>query len=495
MHLTQSNARKGGALAALFAAFALCSILTITGLSDFFETVQTATHVQQDKPYAGLGPARLLTSGCYLTLWAVYGVWLLQKPPLPNRFNRLVRRSLPFLLLAFLAYPLSDDIYLYLQYGTMSLQGVNPYLTPAGNQPTEFLPFLYWKQTSTYGPISLLSFIVCAAFAPLSPLLSIYLFKGICLLAHVLSSYLIWRWVPGVYQRSRLAIAYLLNPFLLITMVSDAHVDVFLCLELILFIGCLYQRRYTAALLAVIAGVFTKTIPIVWIPFVVAFLVRRGRWRALVIAAGSTLLIGVLLSHTLLPTIAAWKSLLNPGVGMMTARSLHHLVSMVMVSVTRLNYFAQMQVLSWLSTGLMAGFAVFYFMRLFRRFRSRADSETDLVADLGWVTLALLLFASPWVMPWYPAILLPIGVFGVNLPIFSLASLMFGFSTGVLFGAASGYGLMGILSVLVSLGPTLAIVLLRHRLLRAVAPIVTRLPGMRQPSPVEPVPQPTAPLS
>ncbi|HCF26443.1 MAG TPA: hypothetical protein DEV81_04360, partial [Cyanobacteria bacterium UBA11049] len=140
---------------------------------------------------------------------------------------------------------------------------------------SELSPFLAWSQTSTYGPISLLFFRLSALAIPLSPVLGVYVFKLFCLLFHIFNTYLIWRLLNAHKYRSKVTAAYLINPLLLNEQVISAHVDVFVTTTLIIAIGCLYYKRYVAAILAIFTGFLAKTLPIIWLPLVVNFLVRR----------------------------------------------------------------------------------------------------------------------------------------------------------------------------------------------------------------------------
>jgi alpha-1,6-mannosyltransferase len=78
--------------------------------------------------------------------------------------------------------------------------------------------------------------------------------------------------------------AYLVNPMLLNEQIVNAHLDVLLANTLIVLIGCLYSGCYVCGLLAIWVGFLVKTLPIIWLPLVFAFLFNPRRWRDL--AAG-----------------------------------------------------------------------------------------------------------------------------------------------------------------------------------------------------------------
>ncbi|HEY9641527.1 MAG TPA: hypothetical protein V6C57_13650, partial [Coleofasciculaceae cyanobacterium] len=313
-------------IVAFATALVLSVVFAIGGITSFIQIITGEEASFNDASFNGLSGVRFLATLAYISLCAVYLIWLLRKKTISNtlKFSQILKPALPFLLLALIAYPLSNDIYLYLQYGLMGLRGVNPYIVPASKVSTVLDPLLYWLQTSTYGPISELFFMASALFVRISPIAGVYVFKYFCLMAFVSNAYLIWRLLEASPNRSKLTMAYLLNPFLLIAHIADAHVDVFLCTSIIILIGCLHKRFYAAAVLAGVAGFLTKTLPIIWFPLIIGFLIWRRRWRALAIAIAISSVILMVLSQTAFPTFVAWKSLLNPGVSGLTARSIHH---------------------------------------------------------------------------------------------------------------------------------------------------------------------------
>ncbi len=336
----------------------------------------------------------------------------------PNKtspgFAVLLLNSAVFLIIAFLIYPIGSDIYLYLHYGLMALHDVNPFLVNAGDFLSELSPFIRWNQTSTYGPLSQGFFMVAGLFAPLSPVLAIYVFKLICLSFHGLNAYIVWHLLKGHRYQYGATLAYVLNPLLLFEQVSVAHVDVFVCTALLGMILCFQQRRYVWGILAIWLGFLAKTLPIIWLPLALVFLVRQRRWASLTIAllfiSGSVLV----LQQTLLPTPLAWKSLLNPGVQGKEVNSLHVLFQGILANTSfPLSYaferlLKQIISLSINSLGLLI-FASLYGATLIRLLFIK-ETEDTLFLAFGWITLVLLLFATPWLMPWYCSALVPIAV-------------------------------------------------------------------------------------
>lgn len=396
--------------AAFAIAFCLCTVLTTLGIDKFYYIQAGGSKFAT---FSNLD-SQLWIGLTYLLLHGLYLGWLAKKGRSDgaDSFSDCLRSSAGFLLLALLAYPLGNDVYLYLHSGLMTLQGINPFLTPAEGLATTLLPFVDWGQTSTYGPISQLIFSVSALAVPVHPLLAVYVYKGICLGLHIFNGYLVWRLVIG--QRGQWAIAYLVNPLLLMEQVGSGHIDVLVSTSFLGLAGLLLVERYALVFLPLWIGFLAKTLPLIWLPLVVVFLLRRRRWWQLAAGLGLSLLLLTALSLTILPDLAAWKSLLNPGVAGQYRASLPELAQFGLKVVRSLapQTFTVGQEHLWLqqlSQFLVYGYAIFYGGVLLRRLWQRHYTQLNLLEDIGWVTL-LLLLATPWVMPWYASSLLAIAV-------------------------------------------------------------------------------------
>jgi alpha-1,6-mannosyltransferase len=413
-------------------------------------------------------PARWLFNAGFLVASLAYCVWLLRNADEVRSFRTLVCRALPFLGLGYLAYPISEDIYLYLTYGSMGLSGANPYVLASDDIQTPMVGLFHWRVTSTYGPFAMLIFMGSAVAVPYSPVAGIYLFKVFCLLAHVANGYLVWRIVGGGPLRSKLASAYLLNPCLISFHIGDAHVDVFLCTWILLMAGALRSRAYVAAFLAGWGGMLTKTLPIIWMPLLGAFLIRRRRWKEIGVAALVTIGIVGILSATILPTPDAWASLLNPATAHRYARSIYHMFQIALQKATSLDTVDQAWLLSRVELLGLSVYVAYYCGVWLKVFFARRQEygESDLIADMGWVTLALLLLATPWMMPWYPTVLLPLAVLS-GRPFFALSALAFSLTTELVYGDGATLELRNLVHSAISIFPIAITLALRRRLSEA----------------------------
>ncbi|NJP10708.1 MAG: hypothetical protein HC866_15545 [Leptolyngbyaceae cyanobacterium RU_5_1] len=390
----------------------------------------------------------------YVALVLLHLIWLLgsdRTREFPH-FGSIIKRVAVFLVLAFAAYPLGNDVYLYLHSGLMNLSDVDPFTTQAGAFVSELSPFVDWKQTSTYGPVSQFLFTVSAATIQIHPVVAVYVFKSFCLVAHLLNGYLVWKISP-VTERGKLAIAYLACPLLLLEQVGSAHVDVFVCTSVLLLAGCLFKQRYAVAFLALWAGFLSKTVPIIWIPLLVLFLIRQQRWKQLLLGIVLSLLIATVLWQTALPSVAAWRSLLNPGVIGQYQSSIHALIR---AGLETAPFFipdvpppSQYKYpLLRLTQYTLLGFAAFYGWTGLRLLLRRSPATAPhLLENMGWVTLVLMLYATSWLMPWYVSVLYAIAAVIPNAHLFGLTTLMFGVSSSTIYWLQGDAGLRSLLVV------------------------------------------------
>jgi len=443
--------RKSVALAAIgFAiAFSLCVILTLQGIDKFY-------YVEAGGEKFATFPNALMQWGVglsYLALHGIYLCWLFfqSRSTRDATFQSCLRRGAAFLLLAFLAYPLGNDIYVYLHSGLINLAGENPYLIPADAFVSPLSPLVDWGQTSTYGPFSQLLFVGSALTLSWHAIAAVYVFKLFCLGLHVLNSFLVWQLLPKDH-REQWTMAYLLNPLLLMEQVGSAHIDILVNTSFLMLAGLLSARWYAMVWLPLCFGFLSKTLPLIWVPLVFIFLVKQRRWWQLAACVGLMMLLFVDLTLTSLPTLAAWKSLFNPGVAGQYRASLHEIVRFGVSIVqalfpTAISSVQERTYLGILSQGLTAGYILFYGGFTLRAFFRKTYNQTQLLEDLGWVTLALLLFATAWVMPWYGSSLLAIAVMIPERRLFGLTCLVYSVTSSAQYALQELDGLNSLIAI------------------------------------------------
>lgn len=462
---------------AVFLATVFCGETLVRGY-DFYASVSSGSKSIYDVDLSNY-LSRFRVGSQYLGLTIIYLIWLVRNWKINKfyEFSDLLKVTSIFLAIAWIAYPVTSDIYLYLQYGLMSLNQLNPYLVTSGNFLSNLSPFIFWDQTSTYGPVSQLFFMASAFFLSFNTILGVYIFKLICLLAHLLNSYLIWRHLKKNPHQRIITTAYLINPLLLFEQVTEAHIDVFVCTSIILLITFFRTRNYLASCIAIWLGFLTKTLPIIWLPLFLGFLIRKRLWKKLFSAILFSILILFSLKLSLLPSIESWTTLFNPGIGDLVSGSLHDLLRLALNSKYAKYVFpisvreSQEFVLAAFRSLTYFGFASYYAWILLKSYWIKNYSENKLVADIGWVTLVLLLFATPWLMPWYPSILVPFIALNINFRLFALTSFTFGLVLSCAFytlgyGPLYGQILPGVIGTVLATIPAIAILLLGRKIWR-----------------------------
>lgn len=358
----------------------------------------------------------------YAGLIGLYGVWLWRTwrtPPAESAlygegltFVALLKVSCPFLVLSFFSYPTNTDVYAYLQSGTMFLRGDNPYLAGIGSCDSPLSPLIVWTQPSPYGPVGQLLFLGPALVVPSSVSAAVYAYKALCLGAHISNGLGVWKILSTYSRRGQVALAYLLCPFLLFEHVSQAHLDVFLVSSVIFLFGALRSRRFIVAAVSLWVGVFTKTLPLLWLPLLGLFLLRGRHWRAAFVLLAVPCVL-VLLTLVVEPTGQVFVSTLNPGVKWQSAGSWHNLVEGMVEAllgvlpsvVTPARTHRGLTLISQLV------FLCVYVQIVRRAVAAKASGAAQLLEGMAWSTLLLFLVATPWYQPWYATVLLPMVAF------------------------------------------------------------------------------------
>ncbi|MBW4538807.1 MAG: hypothetical protein KME43_06610 [Myxacorys chilensis ATA2-1-KO14] len=412
----------------------------------------------------------------YVFISILYLIWIGKHfqdtpPAVTSRFRDVLKSASPFLVLAFIAYPLGNDIYIYLHSGLMNLNRVNPFVVRAAAFSTELSPYVDWGQTSTYGLVSQAIFTVSAAFVAVHPLVAVYVYKAICLALHTLNGFLIWKWLPHT-ERHRVAIAYLLHPLLLMEQVSSGHVDLLVSTSLIAFAISYAKWRYWTAFTALWMGLLAKTLPLIWVPLMAIAVLRRGQGKQLFRMISASIAIVGVLTLTILPNVSAWRSLLNPGVEGQFQSSLLA-IARFLLDITRifiapewLSFETGQAILLGLVRLTILGFIGFYAWRLWRSDRYWDNTPQKLLEEMGWVTLVLLLIATPWLMPWYSSILITFAALLPRARLFGLTSLAFGLSSSAQYVLASNSSIKSF----VSIGLPIAVLIIGSWLLRRRSP-------------------------
>ena len=445
-------------------------VVTKLGLYKYYETA--INYVPRTEiPEFGSNLNRLAINGLYILLTLIYAIWLLQalnkssiSEPRQINFKTILKIGLPFLLIALVTYPFSRDIYLYLHYGLMALKGINPYLVTVNTFNSGLNPLHNWiseEVTTAYGPVGIMIFMPASVLLNISPILGVYAFKALCLLCHICNTYFIWRLLRTSQHCQILTFAYLVNPLILIEHVSDAHIDVFISLSLIAFIGFLYKKSYIFAILAALVGFLIKTLPLLCIPLAVCFLLGKRRFTDILLSLILSLIIIAGFSVTILPTPETWLSFVSPDLGGV-ANSIHHFLDILLTYIPVIPSSSRVALITNLSLITTLGFLVYYAWQCLRLWFNPSVTERDVVLSFAWSIFALILFARAWVMPWYITNLLCITVLCFDASLFVLTTLTYSLTIRFIFTEGAGRGLLSLVTTLSRLLPSMNVLSFGH---------------------------------
>jgi alpha-1,6-mannosyltransferase len=299
----------------------------------------------------------------------------------------------------------STDVFPYIGLGRIaSIHKANPYLHTYSNFADHFSPYLEWDVTMPYGPVLLPVFALAGWVSQHSVLLSIFVLKLVWLLAHYGNCGLLYSLLKGWQLNAAYGLfLFALNPLLLLELLANGHNDGFLILFTLLALYALQRGWRGVAILCALLAALVK-LPGVFVWAVVAAYLFWGReWRSLMqgLLGGAALLL--ILKATLLPTAAAWRSLLNPIT--YTQNSLHNGV----LGLARQwggqlwlkeNYDWLFQLDRRISSALFLGFGLWRLWKIY--------DLSSLVRELAYIFLALLIGYTTWFFPWYASWLVPL---------------------------------------------------------------------------------------
>jgi hypothetical protein len=193
------------------------------------------------------------------------------------------------------------DIFDNIMHGRMIwLYGANPFLETASHYAQDpFYRYMAWKYApSAYGPLWEMMASGVSALAGDGVIANVLAFK--LLPAAFLGGSLAWialilrRMAPQRALAGVLLLAW--NPVVLYETLGNGHNDMVMVFWILAAACALVYRRYTLAILALVAGALVKFIPILFIPLVVWLALRdlpdrRARLRFLILSAavGATL--------------------------------------------------------------------------------------------------------------------------------------------------------------------------------------------------------------
>lgn len=308
------------------------------------------------------------------------------------------------------AYPgvNSNDILAYVAYGRiMGVYCENPWTHSYSAFQDSYAPFAWYPHPMPYGPMVAPFLAVAGVLSSVAIPLAFYFIKLCWLGVHLYSGWLVMGIARALGQPARWAgWAFVTCPLLLIELVNNGHCDGLMVMFALLSVRALVRRESDGeAALALFYGllaVLVKPTAILLLAVEVAYLVRKGRFVPLL--GGAVVALGVVgvLSQTLFANADARSALTNPHL-LTNAHSFHS----VFFHARHERYLRVYEETSYrpMRQAIAGLFAIFCLWRLLA-VRTRAD----VIREYLWMTLALMLFYSARVWPWYVAWLLPFAV-------------------------------------------------------------------------------------
>jgi alpha-1,6-mannosyltransferase len=300
----------------------------------------------------------------------------------------------------------SSDVLEYLGFGRLAaVYGLNPYAHTYADITDWFSSYVTWDDPMPYGPPVLPLFALASAISAHQVLPGIYVLKFAWAAMHLVNAWLVYRLALSLTDDAALAtFAFACNPLILIELVGNGHNDAVLLMTGLLAMLAAQRERHALAMVLAFVGAVVKLAGIVWVAGVVALLLRRRQWRALV--WGSLACGAIALAVGLWPGCLDALTVLNSQ-WHYSEDSLHTLVIEGIVTIwAHVSRAASYDVVFDLDRlAATAAFAVFLVWRL-RRIRD----VSGLVRESGVVFLVLLLGFAASIAPWYLTWLLPMAV-------------------------------------------------------------------------------------
>jgi hypothetical protein len=424
--MIENRLRGKRAAVALAGLAGLSNLVYWTAYSRPFSLFKYYNHPLFDlRRYSSSAPeARWLLLGVFVIQIGLYAVsWRLARR-LRGRtaWEIVIASSLVSALILIFMFPIgAADLFDYIVHGRiLGVYGANPFLS-SGNQFANdpFYPYMGWRDwPSVYGPLWAFIGGTAARLAGDGVVANVLVFKlfiGAFFFASILVVADTLRRVAPDYA---LAGAVLLawNPILLYETFGNGHNDIVMVFWILLAIWFITQRRFTMAILALIAGGLIKYAPLFLLPVAGLLALRdlsgmRARLTFLIVTGLSTAAL-VVLSYA-----PFWE-------GMQTLTVLKHQNLMTTSLPAVLSAWLEPAwgtartntVLNWatiLATGLIV---------LWRSLCAWDDrSRFSFARNAFWILMGYLLFTCPWFQEWYTIWPIAIAAMIPSTPIVLLA--------------------------------------------------------------------------
>src|SRR5438552_13757530 len=256
---------------------------------------------------------QLLQILCLAYLFIVYALTLWNWRELNLKPRALAWGAVAVAVMAWSLFPAdSSDVLEYIGFGRVTaVYHLSPYLHTYSELTDAFAPYVTWDDPMPYGPVVLPVFTIAGVVSEHHVLAAVYVIKFAWLLIHLLNAWLIYRLARLLVPDPEYVLfLFAFNPLILLEQIGNAHNDGLLILFGLLAIVALQRGREGVAVPLALLSALVKIPGLFWLAGVVAWLIRRRRWRALAQGAGASLA-GLAIVFMLLPGFASQLTVMN----------------------------------------------------------------------------------------------------------------------------------------------------------------------------------------
>ncbi len=375
--------------------------------------------LSHDHPFPDLGDSaaanpslEVLQTITLLFLFALYIYCLVNWQRLQFTVREVAWLGLAQGLLAWIALPAnSTDIFGYIGLGRIAgIYGANPYVHTYSQFADFYSAYVEWDITMPYGPVLLPFCMLGGWIAQHSVLIAAFVLKLLLLVTHGVNCRLVYLILKGMHRTPVFGLfLFALNPLLLLEQIANGHNDGVMILFVLLAILALQRASdgwHAAAIVFALLSALVKLPGLFACLVVVVYLARNREWRALGYGFSICAVILLALRLTLFPTTAAILSLTNAG--NYTKNSLHSIVTVYGETLgnwlgTDWDYDTLYAMDRRIFAVLFLGFCLWRLTKIVQL--------NDLVRELAYLFLVLLIGFAAWFFPWYVAWLLPLAAF------------------------------------------------------------------------------------
>ena len=231
----------------------------------------------------------------YTLSFCVY-VFIIFRLDVSQNFLMLMCLALLSRFILLFSFPnLSDDIYRFLWDAQLILDGQNPYLLLPEDIVSSENEGLYdqLNSKSYYSPYPPVAQVIYSIAAYSTSTLSSFSFviKAFTLLAEIGSLYFIIKTLDLLNISRNRVFIYALNPLIIIELMGNLHFESFMVLFMISSIYFLIKDQYGKSAISFVLAIASKLLPLMFTPFILAYMGLRKSVSFLTIMGVSLLMI------------------------------------------------------------------------------------------------------------------------------------------------------------------------------------------------------------